>query len=1264
MALLCLFAQGAWADFTPNAEKGYKLKLKGYDLYVNFSISGYTETNAVNATKLTNEDGASVFAISSVAETENGFNLKWRNEYMKKAGTWSWNSGHGTTADTWYIVPVEIDGETYYNIKKNTNASGDIFFGTNQTVGEGTYLYTNVNGGDINWELVECTYDAMMVNQGYWPETSTDAAPKYYGIKNLRASKFAQFATNNSMMALVNQNNFDASCYFYFIDVEEDELPYDVKAVKIKNAAAPGFLCANANSYNTTGATWYLKKGVYTSNTESIAIGKSSTDWSSNGWNNYQGTGNFISTWSSNDQGSAWEIVELNDQPHAIVPTISTADNKVLYSIFNFRVNKFADSQEEGQQIKEVETRGLGSFWYFEDASAENTVELNAGVLPVYMVNALNGKYLKSHSTGTNSGSAQYVDNKADAQIWYLSPHHKANGNYHYYGYGIGKTTEIAGGYNGQVAWNDNGGNYVCQYGVDDAGSIWKFVSTTDADVNTVINNAKTAWNKEVALCTFADYYSYDKNNVTAFVTAVEAVTTSGNNISKLQSAYLALTARKAMLAGEKTGVPAAGDVIRLKNLSNGKYMNQADAANTLSVVDAESDNNLWILGGDAENGFSLQNKASQKYLKGAGQSTNFSLSDDPVMFDITNIENCFVVLRQHDMNGNYAYAHFGAGTNTIVGWETGADATRWAIGVIPPLPSGYYYIKNKASNKYLVNNYDFTTTTTLSGSKVTTNNGVWKVDVNDNKTITLKNGIATPLYVGGTSISKLTFEGTALALGVYFTEGIDGSGDALAIGSEEAAATTWVFEPITSTDKIVDVIINGDNGEGVVTYNNNQKAINGGFFRLDESTMMNADHFTANEIVGTECSYIKHLNAKPYYIDVEYYVYNDAAVRKLQTLIDEIVPNVQNNEIGYPKFSNGEVSPAYADIWWYYNDKTLLTSGDSEEKQNKYTSALQSARTIANCSDINLPTAGGFYTLTNADGTVTKTYYIKEGNDGLSQLICYENGQFAKISNDFTSVDFSAIGTASGEDFAFMAARTNEKGMPVNLGKVCVWQSGEGPLPSGDGNIYSGWTIRKLNDLTVNLPASSYTTFYAPVAMQVSENLKVYTASVNEGNASVTFHELPDGKIPARTGVLIAGNKEDFNAKSITVLSESVDEQESDLKGAEYTQSYALGDNTGYNSTLNGESIGWHAYTLQSGTWKRYTGTQLSGFKAHLELEDIEANNATKAYTFSFGENIVTSIDELFGNAQTKQVFDLSGRQVNKTQRGLYIVNGNKVLR
>lgn len=670
---------GAWAQFTPNAEKGYKLKLKGYDLYVNFAISGYTEAYNANATKLTDEAGASVFAISSVAETENGFNLKWRNEYMRKSSSFGWNTTHGTGADTWYIVPVGGENDTYY-IKKTTDESGSIFFGQVNAVSEGTYLYTDQQGGNIKWELVECTYDAMMVNQGYWPETSTSDAPKYYSIRNTRnGNYYAQYVADNKNMALVSQEKFDANCYFYFIDVQEENLPYDIKAVKIANAATTK-LCAGVNSYNAEGVTWYIKKGVY-NNSETVAIDKQTTF--GQGWNNASNSNTSVGQYTSNDPGSTWEFKALEDQPHATAPTLSTADNKVLYSIFNFRVNKYADSQEEGQQIKEVETRDLGSFWYFEDASAENTIELNAGVLPVYMVNALNGKYLKSHSTATNSGNAQYVENKADAQIWYLSPHIRTNGTNKYIGYGIGKTTQIASGSNGHVAWNDNGGNYVCQYGVDDNGSIWKFVLATTADVNSVINNAKTAWNKEVNLYTFADYYSYDKKNVTAFGTVVDAVTTSGNNISNIQSAYPALLARKAMLAGGKIGTPAAGDVIRLKNYSNSKYMNQADDATTLSVVDIESDNNLWILGGDTENGFSLQNKASEKYLKGAGESANFSLSDDPVMFDITNIENCFAVLRQHDMTGNREYAHYGAGTGTIVGWETSADATRWSIACV-----------------------------------------------------------------------------------------------------------------------------------------------------------------------------------------------------------------------------------------------------------------------------------------------------------------------------------------------------------------------------------------------------------------------------------------------------------------------------------------------------------------------------------------------------------------------------------------------------
>ena len=66
-------------------------------------------------------------------------------------------------------------------------------------------------------------------------------------------------------------------------------------------------------------------------------------------------------------------------------------------------------------------------------------------------------------------------------------------------------------------------------------------------------------------------------------------------------------------------------------------------------------------------------------------------------------------------------------------------------------------------------------------------------------------------------------------------------------------------------------------------------------------------------------------------------------------------------------------------------------------------------------------------------------------------------------------------------------------------------------------------------------------------------------------------------------------------------------------------------------------------------------------GFKAYLPVESATA----RFLSFDFGGN-ETAIDELKGeNGNVKTViYDLSGRRVQKAQKGLYIVNGVKVIK
>ena len=307
----------AYSDFfAPVSNKGYKLKMKGTDLYVKFRISGYTETNAVNATSL--ESSGSIFKVESSGLTNT---LKWQNEYVKSAGSYGWNSGHGTDASnsTWYIEPVSGEANTYY-IRRTSDSR---YFGNDvATPAAGNYIYTDQTSDkrNIKWVLEETTNVARMQENGFGPETSTAGSPKYYTIKSAHCNKYAKYAGDDAKMNLVSDRLGSTANSFWFEAVAVDGLPDDVLAVKIHNEAADKCVTAT-NSFTNDGITWYIKPEVYSPLT--VAINSSSSEWNNNsyGWNNESGAGNYIAPYSSTDGGSVWCIEELSSTDHTTLST-------------------------------------------------------------------------------------------------------------------------------------------------------------------------------------------------------------------------------------------------------------------------------------------------------------------------------------------------------------------------------------------------------------------------------------------------------------------------------------------------------------------------------------------------------------------------------------------------------------------------------------------------------------------------------------------------------------------------------------------------------------------------------------------------------------------------------------------------------------------------------------------------------------------------------------------------------------------------------
>lgn len=145
-----LMGLSAQAAFTPEAGAYYALKHVQTGKYLQFNTS-YTETNAVNATTLSNE-AVSTFVVDNYSNGFSFYNVQ-TEEYMTLgtigAGTGQeWNAGHSTTAYAWLI---EDAGNEQYYICKNT-ASSKRYLGDQGK----SYLYIdNTRSSACLWEFVK-----------------------------------------------------------------------------------------------------------------------------------------------------------------------------------------------------------------------------------------------------------------------------------------------------------------------------------------------------------------------------------------------------------------------------------------------------------------------------------------------------------------------------------------------------------------------------------------------------------------------------------------------------------------------------------------------------------------------------------------------------------------------------------------------------------------------------------------------------------------------------------------------------------------------------------------------------------------------------------------------------------------------------------------------------------------------------------------------------------------------------------------------------
>ena len=184
--------------------------------------------------------------------------------------------------------------------------------------------------------------------------------------------------------------------------------------------------------------------------------------------------------------------------------------------------------------------------------------------------------------------------------------------------------------------------------------------------------------------------------------------------------------------------------------------------------------------------------------------------------------------------------------------------------------------------------------------------------------------------------------------------------------------------------------------------------------------------------------------------------------------------------------------------------------------------------------------------------------------------------------------------------------------------------------------------------------------TFYSPVAVYKDESrIKFYTGTVTNNYFNLT--EYTGDVIPANKAFITEyiGDKSNECAYLQIASDPSLTTEQQTQLNSNQLQGQL---ETITKPTIDDKTI----YTMQEIggklTFAEYTGTTVKGFRAYLPVDGSTAGGGSGSFRLVFG--VPTGIDTI-GNqpAQEQTVYDLSGRRVEHAGKGLYIVNGKKVM-
>lgn len=364
-------------------------------------------------------------------------------------------------------------------------------------------------------------------------------------------------------------------------------------------------------------------------------------------------------------------------------------------------------------------------------------------------------------------------------------------------------------------------------------------------------------------------------------------------------------------------------------------------------------------------------------------------------------------------------------------------------------------------------------------------------------------------------------------------------------------------------------------------------------------------------------------------------YVKNETITEELQIFED-------------PVAEGGETEPEAPNVTWDLSKDETATATTSEIS---WTSTYVSMKNVKASASTN---TNNYY-----PGTEGKTY---------TSTRFYKNSELAIVpaAGAITSVVFTATQDSYAtalKNSTWTNATATVDGTIVTVtptdGTKAIYATISGTCGLTAVKVY----YEELTTVSVSVPASKMTTFSYGAAVDFNgTGITAYTAKAT--GAVVRLTAVVDNIVPANTGVVLKAESEINTKAAITTGGAEVSDNDLVPMIADGIVVYNEEGSDKYNYILQTQETGIDQ--TKTGFWMA-TGLKLKGGKAYLSIDlNIAAAPASRleiVFDDATGISTVNGEGLMVNGSKDAEVYNLQGQRVSKAQKGLYIVDGKKVI-